>query len=99
MLFCHFDIEADGPDPLHYSMLSIGVTFTDKDGVELGTFLGDMHPLTGHREDADTMQNFWNRDEHNRAELARIRKHARESLSGCSLSPLVSPCLEAFPSS
>jgi hypothetical protein len=44
MLYCHFDVEADGPDPLNNSMISIGITFTDCKGKELNSFLGDFHP-------------------------------------------------------
>jgi hypothetical protein len=76
MLFCHYDIEADGPSPMHNNMIAIGVTFTDKTGKELDSFLGDISPLQGHVPDKDTMD-WWNGDENKRRELKRIQDNAR----------------------
>jgi len=73
-----FDIEADGPSPLLNNMLSIGVVFTDAEtGDVIDDFLGDLEPLPDHYSDIDTMKEFWDRDDNNRAELKRIREHAR----------------------
>jgi hypothetical protein len=58
-------------------MISLGIVFSDDNGNEVGSFLGDFKNLPGHTPDPNTMTEFWERDESNRAELARIRSNAR----------------------
>lgn len=79
-LFAHFDVEADGPSPAFNNMISIGVVVTNDQGAIVGEFLGDLEVLPDHVEDAATSVEFWNRDENNRAELARIRANAKPPL-------------------
>ena len=47
VLFAHFDVEADGPSTATNNMISLGIVFTDPNGVEVDSFLGDMEPLPG----------------------------------------------------
>lgn len=77
-LFCHFDIEADGRDAMYSNMISIGVCFTDHHGNEIGSFLGDIKPIDGHQSEKYTMD-WWTSNDHNRAELARIRENAKDA--------------------
>lgn len=78
MLFCHFDIEADGASPLEHNMIAIGVSFTNNKGDELGTFLGDLKNLEGHNPDEDTM-NWWKSNESKSKELKRIQDNAKDA--------------------
>lgn len=79
MLYCHFDVEADGRDVLFSSMISLGVCFTNNKGEELGSFLGDIQPLEGHFTDESTML-WWTSDPDRKKELERIRKNAKPVL-------------------
>jgi len=57
-LYFSMDIEADGPYPLDYSMLSLGVTALLPDGTELSTFEVNFEQLPGAREHPATME-WW----------------------------------------
>lgn len=57
-VFFSFDIEADGPYPGDYSMLSLGCVAFDKEGTELGSWYANFELLEGASQDPDTMQ-FW----------------------------------------
>jgi hypothetical protein len=61
------DVEADGPIPGPYSMLSLGAVAFDTTGKELGDFSCNLRPLPGARTHPDTMA-WW--DKHKAAYLA-----------------------------
>ena len=52
------DIEADGPIPGDYSMLSLGSAAYDSDENLISTFTVNVAPLEGAKQHADTME-FW----------------------------------------
>lgn len=52
------DIEADGPIPGDYSMLSLGSAAFSDDGTLLSIFQENLLPLPGAKEDPETM-NWW----------------------------------------
>jgi hypothetical protein len=55
------DIEADGPIPADYSMLSIGLAAHSQEAQFLGALQVNLLPLEGARQDPDTMK-FWGRN-------------------------------------
>ena len=57
-IFISVDVEADGPIPGTYSMLSLGAVAINEDGVVLGEFEVNLNRLPYAREDAKTMK-FW----------------------------------------
>lgn len=57
--YISFDIEADGPIPGKYSMLSLGAVALDETGKEIGSFYVNFLELDGAIQDPDTMNNFW----------------------------------------
>ena len=54
-LYFSVDIEANGPIPGEYSMLSIGAAAFDPDGKMLDTFSINLSPLEGAKEHPETM--------------------------------------------
>lgn len=54
-LYFSIDIEADGPIPAHYSMLSFGCAAFDNKGTLLDTFSANVEPLPDAKEHPDTM--------------------------------------------
>lgn len=57
-LFFSIDIEADGPYPLDYSMLSFGVAVFTASGKRLDTYSANLETLPEARQDPDTME-WW----------------------------------------
>ena len=57
-LFFSIDIEADGPYPLDYSMLSFGVAAFTPDGKLVDTYSANLETLPGAMQDPDTME-WW----------------------------------------
>jgi hypothetical protein len=49
------DVEANGPIPGNYSMLSLGAAALTPEGQLLDTFSANLHTLPGAKEDPDTM--------------------------------------------
>ncbi len=54
-IYVSVDIEADGPIPGDYSMLSLGSAAYDSDGNLISTFTVNVAPLEGAKQQADTM--------------------------------------------
>lgn len=54
-IFVSVDIEADGPIPSEFSMLSVGAAAYDESGKLLGTFERNLETLDGAKQDPDTM--------------------------------------------
>ncbi len=54
-IYVSTDVEADGPIPGRYSMLSLGSAAYDWRGKLLGTFYRKLEPLPSAGQDADTM--------------------------------------------
>lgn len=76
-VYAHFDIEADGPLVFENNMISVGIVFTDSNGDEVNSFLGDLALIEGHKEDPSTITEFWDRDENNRDEFKRIKDNSQ----------------------
>ena len=57
-LYFSVDIEADGPIPIEYSMLSFGCAVFNTAGELLGTFEANLDTLSGAKQDPDTMD-WW----------------------------------------
>lgn len=57
-LYASTDIEANGPIPGLYSMLSLGTVLFTGTGVEIGSFYANLQPLEGAAEHPETMA-FW----------------------------------------
>lgn len=57
-IYISADIEADGPYPIDYSMLSLGAVAFDKTGKELGYFSVNLETLPNASQHPDTM-NWW----------------------------------------
>jgi hypothetical protein len=57
-IYVSTDIEADGPIPGEYSMLSFGSVALTQDKEILGKFSANLETLPGAKEDPDTMQ-WW----------------------------------------
>ena len=75
-----FDIEADGQSFLSNNMINIGVVITDDNENILGEFNGDLEPLDHHVSEQATMDEFWDKNDNNRAELKRIRENERPAI-------------------
>lgn len=60
-IYISTDIEADGPIPAIYSMMSFGSAAYDQDGNLLDTFSRNLLPYPGAIQDPDTML-FWKRN-------------------------------------
>ena len=61
-VFVSTDIEADGPYPGDYSMLSFaGVAFAE-DGTVISAFETNLTPLLGAERDERTMREFWSKE-------------------------------------
>jgi hypothetical protein len=64
-MFASFDIETDGPDPIHNSMLSIGVALfvsSKYDDITcINTFRINILPQTNAAPDPCCMRDFWSR--------------------------------------
>lgn len=58
-IYVSVDIEADGPIPGDYSMLSIGAAAFTREGKMVGTYSANLETLPGAGQDPDTMR-FWN---------------------------------------
>lgn len=58
-VFFSTDIEADGPYPGDFSMLSFASVAYAEDGTVLGAFETNLAPLVGAGQNPDTMTNFW----------------------------------------
>lgn len=74
LVFASVDIEADGPNPMTNSMLSIGIVFTDETGKILHEYGADLEPLKGHHADPLTLMEFWSQHQD---EWKRIRQNAQ----------------------
>ena len=61
-IYFSFDIEADGPIPGDYSMLSLGCVAFDRNGVELGEWYANFELLPGASQHPDTMK-FWSENQ------------------------------------
>jgi len=57
-IYISTDIEADGPIPGPYSMLSFGSAAFKRDKTLIGTFTANLKPLPGAIQDPDTMK-WW----------------------------------------
>jgi len=57
-VFVSVDIEADGPIPGPYSMLSLGAAAFARDGTLLGTYSANLETLPGAGQDPETMR-WW----------------------------------------
>jgi hypothetical protein len=57
-VYVSVDIEADGPIPGPYSMLSLGAAAFSRDGTMVGTFSANLDALPGAGQDPDTMR-WW----------------------------------------
>lgn len=57
-LFFSVDIEADGPYPLDYSMLSFGCAVFTPEGQLISTYSANLETLPGAMQDPDTME-WW----------------------------------------
>lgn len=57
--FFSIDIEADGPYPGDYSMLSFAAVAFDEFGTILGSFETNLAPLVGAGQSPKTMKDFW----------------------------------------
>jgi hypothetical protein len=62
-IYVSTDIEADGPIPGEYSMLSFGSAAFKKNKTLVSTFSANLKPLEGANEDADTMK-WWKSQPH-----------------------------------
>lgn len=56
--YISIDIEADGPIPGKYSMLSLGAVAYDSSGIEKDSFCVNIKPLEGAQQDKGTMK-WW----------------------------------------
>lgn len=71
-IYSMIDVEADGPIPGPYSMLSFGCATYDIDKNLLGTFTRNLDLLTNATQHSETME-FWNRTETNKKAYAATR--------------------------
>lgn len=74
-LFFSVDIEADGPIPIEYSMLSFGAVAVTADGTVVGEYEATLDYLPGAKQDPDTMA-WWGQSRHAKA-WAAARKDTR----------------------
>lgn len=61
--FVSFDVELDGPNPMQFSMLSIGLAvFVEEHGTRpIDTFYTNIQARPGLKADEKTMEEFWNK--------------------------------------
>jgi len=71
-VFVSFDVEANGPVPGVFSMLSLGAVAFDHQGNEIDSFQINIHELPDARRDPDTMK-WWS--EQGEAVWAAIREN------------------------
>lgn len=84
-IYLSIDIEADGPIPGPYSMLSFGIAAFSLDKVLLGTFARNLELLPGATQHPRVMA-WWNSSEQHRAAYAETRRDVqpvRESMLAC----------------
>uniref|UniRef100_A0A6C0E7W5 Uncharacterized protein n=1 Tax=viral metagenome TaxID=1070528 RepID=A0A6C0E7W5_9ZZZZ len=62
-LYLSFDVEADGPDPSHNNMLSLGIYGFTKDKTEVFTWQRNFYPRPGKASDPECMINFWSKNQ------------------------------------
>jgi hypothetical protein len=103
-IYLSVDVEADGPVPGLYSMLSFGIAAFSLDKVLLGTFTRNLELLPGAAQHPRVMA-WWQSSEANRAAYARSRENVqpiRESMLACeewvkSLRAFGRPCAVGAP--
>jgi hypothetical protein len=84
-IYLSIDIEADGPIPGPYSMLSFGIAAFSIEKVLLSTFSRNLEPLPGATQHARVME-WWNSTPDKRVAYARTRddmQPIRESMVAC----------------
>lgn len=84
-IYLSIDVEADGPIPGPYSMLSFGIAAFSLDKVLLGTFARNLEPLPGAAQHPRVMQ-WWHSTATLRAAYERTREDpqpVRESMLAC----------------
>src|ERR1700694_4112719 len=84
-IYLSIDIEADGPIPGPYSMLSFGIAAFSIDKVLLGTFTRNLEPLPGASQHPRVMA-WWQSTATLRAAYERTRENlqpVRESMLAC----------------
>jgi len=103
-IYLSVDVEADGPVPGLYSMLSFGIAAFSLDKVLLGTFARNLELLPGAAQHPRVMA-WWQSSAENRAAYARSREDVRpvrESMLACdawvkSLRAFGKPCAVGAP--
>jgi hypothetical protein len=103
-IYLSVDVEADGPVPGLYSMLSFGIAAFSLEKVLLGTFTRNLELLPGAAQHPRVMA-WWNSSAANRAAYARCREDVqpvRESMLACeawvkSLRAYGKPCAVGAP--
>jgi hypothetical protein len=84
-IYLSIDIEADGPIPGPYSMLSFGIAAFSLDKVLLSTFTRNLEPLAGAAQHPRVME-WWRSSSDNRRAYERTREDVRpvrESMLAC----------------
>jgi hypothetical protein len=84
-IYLSVDIEADGPIPGPYSMLSVGIAAFSLEKVLLGTFTRNLEPLPGASQHPRVME-WWRSTPQHRAAYERTREDVqpvRESMLAC----------------
>lgn len=84
-IYLSVDVEADGPIPGPYSMLSFGIAAFSLDKVLLGTFTRNLELLPGAAQHPRVMA-WWSSTPQNRAAYERARENVqpvRESMLAC----------------
>lgn len=84
-IYVSVDVEADGPTPGPYSMLSFGLAAFSLDKVLLATFTRNLEPLPGATQHPRVME-WWRSTPEHRAAYARTREDVqpvRESMLAC----------------
>ena len=61
-LYLSFDVEADGPDPSHNNMLSLGIYGFTKNKTEVFTWLKNFYPRPNKAPNHECMLNFWSKN-------------------------------------
>jgi len=103
-VYLSIDVEADGPIPGPYSMLSLGIAAFSLEKVLLATFTRNLEPLPGASQHPRVMA-WWNSTPDLRAAYARTREDVqpiRESMLACdawvkSLRAFGRPCAVGAP--
>jgi hypothetical protein len=57
--YLSFDIETDGPDPIHNNMISIGIYGIDDELNNIFSYQANIEELEGHVPDQKCMNTFW----------------------------------------